>query len=109
MHVMMLILVPYEPPGGKRSTPKSECLGVRCEVMIAGWDPAFSHDKRVPDDLPRSPTVRTAACCAKAGVRRIRVHDTRRTCGCPLAVLDVLPCAAGDVPAQQPSSCDDRR
>lgn len=29
--------------------------------------------------------------CAKAGVRRIRVHDTRRTCGSLLAAFDVHP------------------
>ena len=31
------------------------------------------------------------ARCAKAGVRRIRVHDTRHTCGSLLAALDVHP------------------
>jgi integrase len=29
--------------------------------------------------------------CARAGVRRITVHDTRRTCGSLLAALDVHP------------------
>jgi len=29
--------------------------------------------------------------CTKAGVRRIRVHDTRRTCGSLLAAFDVHP------------------
>ena len=29
--------------------------------------------------------------CARAGVRRIRVHDTRHTCGSLLAALDVHP------------------
>lgn len=29
--------------------------------------------------------------CASAGVRRIRVHDTRHTCGSILAALDVHP------------------
>jgi len=31
------------------------------------------------------------ARCASAGVRRIRVHDTRHTCGSLLAALDVHP------------------
>jgi integrase len=31
------------------------------------------------------------ADCEKAGVRRIRVHDTRHTCGSPVAALDVHP------------------
>ena len=29
--------------------------------------------------------------CGKAGVRYIKVHDTRRTCGSLLAALDVHP------------------
>ena len=29
--------------------------------------------------------------CARAGVRRITIHDTRRTCGSLLAALDVHP------------------
>src|SRR6266496_3285246 len=40
---------------------------------------------------PRSINRRFDARCAKAGVRRIRVHDTRRTCGSLLAALDVHP------------------
>jgi Phage integrase family len=35
--------------------------------------------------------IDTAPRCAKAGVRRIRVHDTRHTCGSLLAALDVHP------------------
>jgi integrase len=31
------------------------------------------------------------ACCKKAGVRQIKIHDTRRTCGSLLAALDVHP------------------
>ncbi|HEY3954609.1 MAG TPA: site-specific integrase [Streptosporangiaceae bacterium] len=40
-----------------------------------------------PRNIKRSFDAR----CAKAGVRRIRVHDTRRTCGSLLAALDVHP------------------
>ncbi len=40
---------------------------------------------------PRSINRRFDARCATAGVRRIRVHDTRRTCGSLLAALDVHP------------------
>jgi hypothetical protein len=40
---------------------------------------------------PRAVNRRFDALCAKAGVRRIRVHDTRRTCGSLLAALNVHP------------------
>jgi integrase len=40
---------------------------------------------------PRAVSRRFDLRCAKAGVRRIRVHDTRRTCGLLLAALDVHP------------------
>jgi integrase len=40
---------------------------------------------------PRAVNRRFDARCAKAGVRRIRVHDTRRTCGSLLAALNVHP------------------
>jgi DNA (cytosine-5)-methyltransferase 1 len=40
---------------------------------------------------PRAVNRRFDARRAKAGVRRIRVHDTRRTCGSLLAALDVHP------------------
>ena len=40
---------------------------------------------------PRNINRSFDARCAKAGVRRIRVHDTRRTCGSLLAALDVHP------------------
>jgi integrase len=40
---------------------------------------------------PRNVNRSFDARCAKAGVRRIRVHDTRRTCGSLLAALDVHP------------------
>jgi len=33
MHMMMLILVHYELPGGKRAARKSECSGVRCDCQ----------------------------------------------------------------------------
>lgn len=32
--------------------------------------------------------------CTRAGVRRITIHDTRRTCGSLLAALDVHPSVA---------------
>jgi len=40
---------------------------------------------------PRNINRSFDARCAKADVRRIRVHDTRRTCGSLLAALDVPP------------------
>jgi integrase len=40
---------------------------------------------------PRAVNRRFDVRCARAGVRRIRVHDTRRTCGSLLAALDVHP------------------
>ncbi len=40
---------------------------------------------------PRNFSRSFDARCAKAGVRRIRVHDTRHTCGSLLAALDVHP------------------
>jgi integrase len=40
---------------------------------------------------PRAVSRRFDLRCARAGVRRIRVHDTRRTCGSLLAALDVHP------------------
>ena len=40
---------------------------------------------------PRAVGRRFDLRCAKAGVRRIRVHDTRRTCGSLLAAFDVHP------------------
>jgi len=40
---------------------------------------------------PRAVNRRFDARCAKAGVRRIRVHDTRCTCESLLAALDVHP------------------
>ena len=40
---------------------------------------------------PRAVSRRFDLRCVKAGVRRIRVHDTRRTCGSLLAALDVHP------------------
>jgi integrase len=40
-----------------------------------------------PRNINRSFDIR----CARAGVRRIKIHDTRRTCGSLLAALDVHP------------------
>jgi integrase len=40
---------------------------------------------------PRAVSRRFDLRCTKAGVRRIRGHDTRRTCGSLLAALDVHP------------------
>ena len=40
---------------------------------------------------PRAVKRRFDARCAEAGVRRIRVHDTRRTCGSLLAALTCIP------------------
>jgi integrase len=40
---------------------------------------------------PRNFARHFALRCAKAGVRYIKVHDTRRTCGSLLAALDVHP------------------
>jgi integrase len=46
---------------------------------------------------PRNINRRFDARCEKAGVRRIRVHDTRHTCGSLLAALDVHPRVAMQV------------
>jgi integrase len=40
---------------------------------------------------PRAVSRRFDLRCAEAGVRRIRVHDTRRTCGSLLTAFDVHP------------------
>ena len=40
---------------------------------------------------PRNLNRRFETRCAKAGVRRITVHDMRHTCATPLAALDVHP------------------
>ena len=62
------------------------------KVHLRGKAPARVHDQeRAPDRAeehqPRPLTVR----CKRAGVRRIKIHDTRRTCGSLLAALDVHP------------------
>jgi integrase len=66
---LILLLIPdrYLLPGEVRRALRGPGLG------LAGSQPPF--------DLR----------CAKAAVRRIRVHDTRRTCGSRLAALDVYP------------------
>jgi integrase len=46
---------------------------------------------------PRAVSRRFDLRCAQAGVRRIRVHDTRRTCGSLPAALDVHPRVAMQV------------
>jgi integrase len=40
---------------------------------------------------PRNVKRSFDARCRKAGVRQIKIHDTRRTCGSVLAALDVHP------------------
>jgi integrase len=40
---------------------------------------------------PQGQARRSALRCARYGVRRISVHDTRRTCASLLAALDVHP------------------
>ena len=49
------------------------------------------HYAHWPRDRARAVSRRFDLRCAKAGVRRIRVHDTRRTCGSLLAALEVHP------------------
>lgn len=43
---------------------------------------------------PRNVKRSFDARCRKAGVRQIKIHDTRRTCGSLLAALDVHPLVA---------------
>lgn len=50
----------------------------------------FTTDTGKPLE-PRNVKRSFDARCRKAGVRRIRIHDTRRTCGTLLAALDVHP------------------
>jgi len=58
--------------------------------------PEPNHDHK-PDASTNTPQINRGpdwlldARCEKAGVRRIRVHDTRHTCGSLLAALDVHP------------------
>ena len=51
---------------------------------------AIHHDTGRPIE-PRNLKRSFDARCKKAGVRQIKIHDTRRTCGSLLAALDVHP------------------
>src|SRR5690606_36868821 len=51
----------------------------------------FTTSTGQPVDPSRSYARRFDARCAKAGVRRIEVHTTRKTCATLLAALDVHP------------------
>jgi integrase len=51
-----------------------------------------------PRNINRAFDVR----CARYGVRRITLHDTRRTCGSLLAALDVHPRIAMEIYTQVP-------
>ena len=58
-----------------------------------GFATVFSlwlHWSRLPIE-PRNLKRSFDARCAKAGVRQIKIHDTRRTCGSLVAALDVHP------------------
>jgi integrase len=66
------------------------------ERAIAGLDgPELLDFEPIERDMPRpraaARTQPRARRCERAGVRRITIHDTRRTCGSLLAALDVHP------------------
>jgi integrase len=69
-------------------------------AAVAGWvDTGLVFTTRAGTPFePRNFNRRFETRCARAGVRRITVHDTRRTCATLLAALDVhpaWPCASG--------------
>jgi integrase len=59
-------------------------------------DLVFTSSRGTPYE-PRNFNRQFAARCCKAGVRHIRVHDTRRTCASLLVALDVHPRVAMQV------------
>ena len=62
-------------------------------AAVAGWvDTGLVFTTRAGTPFePRNFNRRFETRCARAGVRRITVHDTRRTCATLLAALDVHP------------------
>jgi integrase len=67
-------------PGARRTARRS----------LARLRPGVHHPLQNPIE-PRNFNRSFHARCASADVRRIRVHDTRHTCGSLLAALDVHP------------------
>jgi integrase len=65
------------------SWPKVRICGERHQLLFTT---ATGHPIE-----PRNLKRRFDARCKKAGVRQIKIHDTRRTCGSLLAALDVHP------------------
>jgi integrase len=74
-------------------------MRVRLEQRGGSWpsDGLVFTTRRGRAIEPRAVSRRFDARCVKAGVRRIRVHDTRRTCGSLLAALEVHPRVAMQV------------
>lgn len=62
----------------------------RADDLWTESDMVFTTRHGTPVE-PRSFTRGFDRCCEHAGVRRIRVHDTRHTCASLLAALDVHP------------------
>lgn len=86
-------------PNGLRHTPLRTALKLRTEQQTRQRENAtrwhssgyvFTTATGNPVD-PRSFNRLFDARCAKAGVRRIEVHTTRKTCATLLAALDVHP------------------
>jgi integrase len=81
------------------STRRRRRFGVNPGAEVV--EPGVEVKLRLLDALNRRFETR----CAKAGVRRITVHDMRHTCATLLAALDVHPRVAMRIPA----ACPDRR
>jgi integrase len=80
---------------------RAEQQGFDREVAGAAWQGdadglVFTGRLGMPVD-PRTVNRVFSARCAKAAVRRITVHDARRTCGSLLADLDVHPRVAMEI------------
>lgn len=91
-----------QDPGSTAVLPLSDncltALRLRAERQAAEQEPRYrrmagpririhQHQRHAYD--PRNFARQFAVRCRKAGIRRIRVHDTRRTCGSLLIALDV--------------------
>ena len=73
-----------------------EAAGAAWQDGGTGKDLVFTGSYGTAVD-PRTVNRRFTARCAKAGVRKITVHDARRTCGSLLADLGVHPRVAMEI------------
>jgi integrase len=69
---------------------KGEVLGIPLDALDLECGLLFTTRHGTPID-PRNHNRSFAVRCDKAGVRRIKVHDTRRTCATVLVAMDVHP------------------